>query len=156
MGSNPVLAPIGTSFEHKAPRVEAFFVEKLVFLPEPLCSPPLQELGLGLATRNMGIGVARVRARGYEAAPLAAPLRRNPQHDAGQEVHELRQLALETINLAACTVNRWESWRRESGLYLPEARVRESSLLHLLKRQRQNIRPLLSNSSLWRRVDSAL
>ena len=46
MGSNPVLAPIGTSFEHKAPRVEAFFWEKLVFLPEPLRPHPNEDPNL--------------------------------------------------------------------------------------------------------------
>ena len=46
MGSEPGSEPIGTSFEHKAPRVEAFFLEKLVFLPEPLRPHPNEDPNL--------------------------------------------------------------------------------------------------------------
>ena len=46
MGSNTVLEPIGTSFDDKAPRVEAFFLEKLVFLPEPLRPHPNEDPNL--------------------------------------------------------------------------------------------------------------
>ena len=46
MGSNPGLEPIGTSFDDKDPRVEAFFLEKLVFLPEPLRPHPNEDPNL--------------------------------------------------------------------------------------------------------------
>ena len=46
MGSNNLLEPIGTSFDDKAPRVEAFFLEKLVFLPEPLRPYPNEDPNL--------------------------------------------------------------------------------------------------------------
>ena len=43
MGWGTVPAPIGTSFDDKDPRVEAFFLEKLVFLPEPLRPHPNED-----------------------------------------------------------------------------------------------------------------
>ena len=46
MGSGPGPAPPRTSFAHKAPRVEAFFLEKLIFLPEPLRPHPNEDPNL--------------------------------------------------------------------------------------------------------------
>ena len=64
MGSKAALEPIGTSYAHKAPRVEAFFWEKLVFLTEPLRPYPNEDPNL-----KNSIIIARKR---WNPAVLAA------------------------------------------------------------------------------------
>ena len=77
MGWGTVPAPIGTSFDDKAPRIEAFFLEKLDFLPEPLRPHPNEDPNLKKILLRGGSGPAVTArhggARHCATACLAAP-----------------------------------------------------------------------------------